>query len=133
MSTFLLRKDTPLARRIREAIGASETGGVLCYAPPHAEREDGKEILYYPLALADFEALRQLPPERLINLGLRPWDDSGLLLFPMEWYGLIPEGFEVVTISGETKEFVPGVTDHDCRFGVLAYGILPALAEGGGQ
>ncbi len=114
-----------LADMIRSAIGAGPFEDVTVYAPPHASRMDGKEVTYMPPSRAAFEALRKLPREKLIDLGLRPWDESGLLLFPREWYDLIPDGFEVVSILGESEPFVLGQTDNDCRYGVLAYGIIP--------
>lgn len=97
---------------------------VVIYAPPHGDRLDGKEVTYYPLTREEFEALRSLPRARLKELGLLPWDESGLLLFPVEWYPLIPAGFEVTDINGQTEAFVPGETDDDCRYGVLPYGIV---------
>ena len=113
-----------LAAAIRRAIGATDDEEVSFYAPPHASRMDGKEVTYYPFVREEFDALRSMPRQKLIQLGLRPWDESGLLLFPMEWYGLIPDGFEIVDIFGATEAFRRGETDDDCRFGVLAYGIV---------
>jgi hypothetical protein len=118
-----------LAQAIREALGVSESETVRVYAPPHRSRGDGKEVTHFPLTREEFEALRTLPRARLIELGLRPWDESGLLLFPMEWYPLIPAGFDIITIAGKRETFVPGETDNDCRFGVLAYGIIPEAAS----
>lgn len=113
-----------LADKIREAIGASPSEPVEIYAPPHRSRMDGKEVTYAPVSLQEFEALRTLPKSRLVELGLRSWDENGLMLFPVEWYDLIPEGFELVSIFGEREEFHRGKTDNDCRYGVLAYGII---------
>jgi hypothetical protein len=115
-----------LADAIRAAIGAGPFDDVTVYAPPHRSRMDGKEAAPAPLTRAEFERLRALPREKLIHLGLRPWsEESGLLLFPVEWYDAIPDGFEVVDIFGKTEQFVAGQTDDDCRFGVLAFGIVP--------
>lgn len=113
-----------LADAIRAAIGAGPFEDVSVYAPPHRSRMDGKEAAPAPLTCAEFDRLRTLPREKLIDLGLRPWDESGLLLFPFEWYAAIPDGFEVVDIFGKTEQFVAGQTDDDCRFGVLAFGIV---------
>ncbi|HWP03073.1 MAG TPA: hypothetical protein VNL96_06430 [Gemmatimonadaceae bacterium] len=118
----------PIAAKIREVLGASETEPITVYAPPHRSRGDGTEVTYFPLTLEEFEGLRRLPQSRLKELGLRPWDESGLMLFPVEWYPLIPAGFEVTDIFGEREPFVPGQTDDDCRFGVLAYGIVARAA-----
>lgn len=113
-----------LADAIRSAIGAGPFEEVSVYSPPHASRMDGKVAAMAPLTRAEFEALRKLPRAKLIELGLRPWDESGLLLFPMEWYTAIPDGFEVTVINGSIEPFVYGHTDNDCRYGVLAYGIV---------
>lgn len=89
---------------------------------PQFERGDGREPKPAPESREDFEALRELPVDDLLDMGLRKWDDS-LLLFPAEWYDHIPEGFEVTTILDETKRFDPDTCSNDRRFGVLAYGI----------
>ena len=119
-----------IADAIRAAIGAGPDEAVSVYAPPHASRDDGKTVRYFPLNLEEFNALRTMPRKRLVEIGLRPWDEeTGLLLFPREWYPLIPAGFEVVSISGGREAFEPGKTDDDCRFGVLAYGIIPETSH----
>jgi hypothetical protein len=117
-----------LADAIRAAIGAGPFEDVSVYAPPHRSRGDGTEAAPAPLTRADFERLRALPREKLIDLGLRPWDEKGLLLFPVEWYDAIPDGFEVVDINYGTEPFIAGQTDNDCRWGVLAFGIVPETA-----
>jgi len=119
-----------LVRLIREALGVTNDEPVQVYAPPHRSRMDGREVVYAPVTRVEFEALRALPRDQLMRLGLRAWDESGLLLFPVEWYSLIPDGFEVLTISGKREQFVAGVTDDDCRYGVLAYGIVPSEVQG---
>lgn len=124
-----------LADAIRAAVGAAPGEPVHMYAPPHRTRGDGRVVNRFPLTMAEFEELRHLPVEKLIDLGLRRWsEETGLLLFPVEWYPMIPPGFMLTSISGETEPFEPGVTDDDCRFGVLAYGIIPvsppAASEG---
>jgi hypothetical protein len=53
-----------------------------------------------------------------------PAMDGIIMLFPGEWYASIPDGFEVITISGTREKFQPGVTDNDTRYGCLPYGIL---------
>lgn len=75
-----------------------------------------------------FETVKQLDYSTLRSLGCEPWDDPDtdgnvLLLFPGEWYSMIPDGFEAVSISGK-EEFVSGDTDDDIRLGCLSYGIL---------
>lgn len=113
-----------LADRIRRAIGAGSGEMVKVSAPSHRSRMDGTEITYCPVTREEFEALRTRSSTELTQLGLRPWDESGLLLFPYEWYSLIPNGFEVVDINGNVEIFERGKTNNDCRYGVLAYGIV---------
>lgn len=54
------------------------------------------------------------------------WPHQGktLILFPGDWYDHIPEGMEVVSISGEAREFRANECSDDIRFGCLAYGVL---------
>jgi len=78
-----------------------------------------------PDAPKSFDRLRTMSRAELFRWGLRMWsEESGLMLFPAEWYDRIPEGYEVVTINGETKPFERGVTDDDRRYGCLSYGIV---------
>jgi hypothetical protein len=71
----------------------------------------------------NWKTIRRLTRKQLLNLGMGKYDKK-LLLFPGEWYDLIPEGFKVAVIDGTTEEFKKGVTDNDTRFGFLAYGII---------
>lgn len=89
---------------------------------PQFDRQDGKDVSPPPASAEDFEALRDLDADQLLDLGMRKWDE-GLHLFPAEWYDHIPTGFEVETINGETERFDPAQQTDDRRFGVLAYGI----------
>lgn len=76
-------------------------------------------------APTDWDGLRKLSREELIEMGCRHWSyQSSLVLFPSEWYSHIPEGFEVVTITNKVTKFKPNATDNDTRFGCLAFGIL---------
>lgn len=50
-------------------------------------------------------------------------EDEDVLLFPAEWYNIIPNGFIVTGLCGESYPFVKGKSDDDMRFGCLAYGI----------
>lgn len=52
-----------------------------------------------------------------------PTEELDIILFPGEWYNLIPNGFSVVGLSGEKYSFEKGKSDNDIRFGCLAYGI----------
>lgn len=49
--------------------------------------------------------------------------DEDIILFPGEWYDVIPDGFIVTGLYGEQYPFKKGDTDDDIRFGCLAYGI----------
>lgn len=57
----------------------------------------------------------------LLILCLQKWEDDHWL-YPGEWYDYIPEGYEVVTITGKKEPFRKGKTDDDIRFGCLPYG-----------
>lgn len=50
-------------------------------------------------------------------------EDKIILLFPHEWFNVIPEGFEVIGLWGEKYKFSKELS-KDRRFGCLAYGIL---------
>lgn len=93
-----------------------------------------------PADAAAWAALRELSVQALRELGCRAWNDPKapdqrdltvfrthtLMLLPGEWYGHIPEGFEVTDINGKACVFTPSVTDDDIRFGCLAFGVLVA-------
>lgn len=49
--------------------------------------------------------------------------DEDILLFPHEWYNVIPENFMVTGLYGEQYPFKKGDSDDDKRFGCLPYGI----------
>lgn len=50
--------------------------------------------------------------------------DKWIVLFPVEWFGVIPDGFNVVGLYGEAYKFDRLTASDDCRFGCLGYGIL---------
>lgn len=75
-----------------------------------------------------------------VDEGLEPWDkdnsriitngpteklenDIDIILFPGEWHDIIPKGFVVTGLYGETYAFDPNIDGDDIRFGCLAYGI----------
>ena len=70
----------------------------------------------------DFFARRNLNWKRALAIGfMRLDEDSPLLLAPL-WYCLmIPEGEEVVTIEGKREKYSRKMS-HDVRFGVVAFG-----------
>ena len=93
---------------------------------PQFTRMDGVKVLLP--AVMDFEELRKLDREARLKAGMRKWDET-LWLFPGEWYPYIPAGTEIVDIAGAVEKFVPGETDKDIRFGMLAYGFVYPLQE----
>ncbi len=72
----------------------------------------------------DFDEVKTASKMRLSALGCQLWDNSGLMLFPASWFSLIPTGFMVTTITGETKPFDPATCSDDRRFGALAFGVV---------
>ncbi len=111
----------PIAKKIREllSVGDFEEVGVVL---PQFERIDGKEITYVPTTIAEYDALKNAPGNILKDIGLGQWDDK-IWLYPVEWYDYIPEGYEVVFISGESEKFQKGVIDNDRRYGCSAFGL----------
>lgn len=133
--------DEDAVRGILEACGANP-GDVVEIVGPQFGRPEGspKPVGVLPSV---FTRLHTMSDGELRLLGCRAWDEPGgpqavpgqtvaghvLYLFPAEWYERIPNGFEVVTISGRREKFERGRTSDDRRFGVLAYGVLKALGE----
>lgn len=134
MAKFLLKLgDTnPLAKQIRDAIGVGPYDEVEVQTPQF-ERTDGRRIVYLPNTTEQYDRLKTLKPDMLKELGLLPWDENGLWLFPGEWYDYIPNGYEVTVIGDfpyTTELWERGKSDDDIRFGCLAYGIVcPALEK----
>lgn len=129
----LLMDDPDFAEKLAKAIGL-RPGECLQIQTPQFEREDDIQPIKNPTEL--FAKLHTLFPDTLRQLGLRPWGDYGLWLFPHQWYEHIPKGMRLLCIDGSTELFEKGVTDDDMRGGVLAYGIVPdfekaALTDGG--
>jgi hypothetical protein len=89
------------------------------------ERDDGMEVLYFPMTPEEFEALRELTAEQLTALGMVKWDDSGLMLLPYEWYTLIPEGSVLVAIDHTSRAFNSDTCAFSVRRGLLPYGFYP--------
>lgn len=56
-------------------------------------------------------------PRKLLN------KDEDVILFPGEWFDIIPNGFEATSLWGETVIFNPEKADDDIRFGCIPYGI----------
>jgi hypothetical protein len=73
-------------------------------------------------------------PEECRAAGMKPWDESGLLLMPGAWADAVPDDVIVTSIRGETapmgeirSEERPGW--DDTRYDLLAFGWVP---KGGG-
>lgn len=120
------------AAKIREAIGAGPEEDV-DVVTPQFERGPGEPPPTAAHAI-DFEQLRRFDREGLSALGCGQWNDPKepddefagkvLMLFPGEWYAMVPEGYEIVDIFNTVEKFQRGVTDDDIRFGCLSFGIL---------
>gem|GEM_PF-2932992 len=124
--TDKLKKGTSgLAGAIRKAIGAEADEEVVVTTPQFTRTPGMPAPKEVP---RDWESLRSGPSSRLKAMGLGTWacrrsDKTALMLFPGEWFGHIPDGFEVESISGHIKPFVASRSDDDIRFGRLAYGV----------
>ena len=130
MAEFRLKDlgQSELADRIRAVIGAEPFEEVVIQTPQF-ERTDGNDPWWTPTSAADLDALRAAPDQFLRSLGCGLWEENGDLqhwLYPGEWYGHIPAGYEVIDICGEVEPFKPNVTDDDIRGGCLAYGFCRA-------
>lgn len=130
MCDVVLNADSPdFAEQFCEAIGV-EPGGTIEIVTPQFKRTDG---LVPPLPQVNFAELSNLPAETLKAIGCQKWDEPNAdgethWLYPHEWYGIIPDGTPIVSISGEKELFQRGVTDDDMRFGALAYGFMSRSA-----
>ncbi len=107
-----------------EAIGAKR-GDHIEIVTPQFERTDGVVPV---LGVDSWEALRSTNSNVLESLGCGRWDAPDrdgrvLMLFPVGWYWLIPDGFHIEFIDGESGPFKRGDTDDDYRFGCLAFGV----------
>ena len=115
-----------------QAIGL-KPGESLEIITPQFERTDGMQVPVPDFAaIADFEALATKDAATLKAMGLGIWDEDEKgthWLYPAEWYSRIPNGLEVLSISGERKIFIRGETDDDRRFGMLSFGFLQASLE----
>lgn len=122
--------DPDFAEKFADALGI-QRGDTLEIVTPQFERTDGRKPV---LSVDDWEGLRRQSVEMLKELGCCPWerrdDGTTLMLFPKEWYDLIPDGFVVTDINYNDEPFKHNETDDDIRFGMLAYGVL---AEGAGN
>lgn len=114
------------ADAIYDAVGAVPGDTIQIVTPQFTRTSEMTKVRSAP---TPFETVNQLDYSTLRSLGCEPWDDPDadgnvLLLFPGEWYSMIPDGFNIVSISGKSEKFISGDTDDDIRFGCLSYGIL---------
>lgn len=78
-------------------------------------------------SIEEWDGLGEKSISELRRLGLSEWrlfDEEIVMLFPGEWYPLIPKGLPITYIDSESDFFEPGKTDNDTRFGYLAFGVL---------
>ena len=133
--TPILALDSPtFAEDFAKAIGL-QPGEKLEIVTPQFERTDGMQVPVPDMSVDDFRQLATRDEAALKAMGLGIWhrDDKGIhWLFPAEWYSRIPDGLEIVSISGEVEVFKRGKTDDDRRFGMLSFGFVQAHGIGGG-
>lgn len=55
--------------------------------------------------------------------------DRWMIMFPGEWYSIIPDGFMVTGLYGEQYPFQKGKSDDDIRYGCLPYGIQRVMTQ----
>jgi hypothetical protein len=118
--------DKNFADDLIKALGV-KPGESINIITPQFERTDGCAVTYRPQSLEEFEAIKKMHPDNLKKIGCGVWDTSDGFthwLFPYEWYECIPNGMDVVSITGEPQQFERGVTCDDKRFGMLAYGFI---------
>lgn len=106
--------------KLLDALGVTSFDQVT-FSTPQFDRTDGIVVSYFPRTIEEFDALKKLPDESLRSIGCGLWDD-GHWLYPASWYWNIPVGYLVTDINDNTEPFMPGKTDDDRRFGMLAYG-----------
>ncbi len=108
---------------------------------PQFERSEELDFEWKPEDVDEFYTLvNKAPVDILIGFGFRKWTiqedvlgtgstvkkyDIGdeILLFPGEWYNIIPDSYQVIGLFGEVYPFRRGTTNGDIRYGCLAYGI----------
>jgi len=118
--------DKNFVEDLKKAIGLKD-GETLQISTPTFNRTDGRLVTYLPNTPQEYDAIKNLSPESLKKVGCQIWDkENGKThwLYPCEWYEHIPDGTEVVSISGNTDIFFKEKTDDDRRYGVLAFGFI---------
>lgn len=98
---------------------------------PQFERTDGRTPADPPAGgVGEWYALRQKSEDELRELGLQPWGEHGLWVFPFEWHDHVPEAMLVVDIFGRVNRRSTKPDRADKRLGALSYGIVPLFEEG---
>ena len=96
------------------------------FRTPQFEREYKLEISFIPKSKEEFDTIRTLSSEVLKKMGVRVWEKNKngevCYLYPDEWYDYIPNGYRILSISGNEEIFTKGETDDDIRFGCLSFG-----------
>ena len=74
----------------------------------------------------NLDELKECDGVTLRDFGLKVWcnldDKTDLWVFPVWMYEVIPEGYKVVDINGETEEFHHETAERDQRLGCLSFG-----------
>ena len=65
--------------------------------------------------------------EDLEMLGFSKWDENELMLIPLWCFDLIPDGTELISISGDKKIKGKDEIDLDIRLRRTAYGFYPKI------
>jgi bifunctional DNA-binding transcriptional regulator/antitoxin component of YhaV-PrlF toxin-antitoxin module len=123
--------DPAFPEQLRAALGLAP-GEQVEIITPQFERTDGVVVRYCPHTFEEYAALPTYSEATLKKMGCGKWDSKNGIthwLFPWEWYNYIPEGLEILSISGRREQFKPGITDDDKRFGCLAYGFEAQTEE----
>jgi len=120
--------DPDFMEDLGRAIGLAP-GEKAVFITPQFTRTDGRVVTYFPRTRKEFDLIKMLRPESLVKIGCQVWDEHRFTkekhwLFPQEWYQCIPNGMEVITISGRKEKFQRGKTDDDIRYGALSYGFI---------
>jgi hypothetical protein len=146
---------SPFAAMVRAACGFSATDDVEVTTPTFDRPPNWMPAMLPPETPESWKQFQRLSADQLHAWGCRrfaPFRDtppSGnrashrdawfweaedgeqatheLWLFPAEWYAAIPAGFPITDINGCIEQFIPGKTDDDRRFGMLAFGLMVRL------
>ena len=88
-------------------------------------KENKKSFETFYKELKNHIDFSKLTVEEAEELRFRRWDEElpNLWLFPLYLVPLIPEGLEVISISGDKFKYQKDKADNDIRFGCVAYGI----------